>query len=463
MKTNTLKYQSQYLFFILILSINFSCKKFVQVDPPNDQVISAQVFTNDGTATSAVLGLYIQMMNSTNYFMSGGSTLYPALSADELNNPTANTNYDPFKNNQLLSSSLIISNNLWRNAYSLIYQANACIEGLTNATNLTAPTKNQLIGEAKFMRALYHFYLLNEFGDVPLETSTDYRINQSMPRIASDLLYDQMIQDLKDAKSLLLSTYPTTEPVRANKWAAAALLARVYLYHKEWANAEAESNAVINSGAYSLLTNLNSVFLADSKEAILQLIPSGNVTNDGVNFVAASATVIPAFVLSNSLISSFETNDLRRTSWIGKNTVSGTAYNYAYKYKLRSGTTKNEYCMLLRFAEQYLIRAEARAQQNNITGANSAESDVDMIRSRAGLSGTTANTQSLMLLAIEKERFTELFTEWGHRWFDLKRTGRIDAVLSVNKTGWVSTAALYPIPFTEIQKNPYLIQNQGYQ
>ena len=119
--------------------------------------------------------------------------------------------------------------------------------------------------------------------------------------------------------------------------------------------------------------------------------------------------------------------------------------------------------MVLRFAELYLIRAEARAQQNKLTGANSAASDINVIRTRAGLSNTTATTQAALLLAVEKERQVELFTEWGHRWFDLRRTGRIDAVLSAVKPTWKPTAALFPIPYLEIQRNPLLTQNNGYQ
>jgi len=140
------------------------------------------------------------------------------------------------------------------------------------------------------------------------------------------------------------------------------------------------------------------------------------------------------------------------------NTVT---YRYPYKYKSLTSGANAEYYTVLRLAEQYLIRAEARAQQNNIGGA---QSDVSIIRNRAGLANTTANTQAALLLAIEQERWVELNCEWGHRWFDLKRTNRVNTVIGALKPAtWKSTAALYPIPSAEIGKNANLLQNPGYQ
>ena len=120
--------------------------------------------------------------------------------------------------------------------------------------------------------------------------------------------------------------------------------------------------------------------------------------------------------------------------------------------------------MVFRLGEQYLIRAEARAQQNNLAGAIS---DIDMIRSRAGLPLINDTEPGInkdnLLLAIEHERQIELFSEWGHRWLDLKRTGRAGAVLGPIKADWSSDDELYPIPQSERDKNPFLgEQNPGY-
>ena len=455
---------SQYRIYLLMLIFLFSCKKFTTVDNPDNQVDSKIVFTNDATATAAVLGVYLQMVKFNNYFMNGGLTLYPGLSADEFYNTASSATYDPFTTNQIQPTSSVVSNDLWRYGYAFIYQANACIEGLEGADNLTPATKNQLLGEVYFMRAILHFNMTNLFGGIPLSLTTNYRTNEILPRTPVSAVYDQVVKDLITAKSLLVAAYPSAGQVRANKWAASALLARVYLYRSDWANAETEASSVIASGAYTMETNLNNVFLATSKETILAFIPTATSTNtaEGATFIPASATVIPDFAVTNTLLNAFESTDQRKTAWLKSNTVNSKVYYYPYKYKVKSSTTVTENNVVLKLDEQYLIRAEARAQQNKVTGANSAESDVDVIRNRAGLPNTTSATQATMLLAIEKERQTELFAEWGHRWFDLKRTGRINTVLAANKTGWNANAALYPIPYSELMTNPFLTQNQGY-
>ncbi|WP_394334799.1 RagB/SusD family nutrient uptake outer membrane protein [Niastella vici] len=115
--------------------------------------------------------------------------------------------------------------------------------------------------------------------------------------------------------------------------------------------------------------------------------------------------------------------------------------------------------IVFRAAEIYLIRAEARAQQNNLTGA---AADLNVIRSRAGLPATTATTPTEYLDAIFRERKFELFTEWGHRWFDLIRTGNANTVLGALKPTWRPTAALFPIVTQVLLSNPQLTQNPGY-
>ena len=124
----------------------------------------------------------------------------------------------------------------------------------------------------------------------------------------------------------------------------------------------------------------------------------------------------------------------------------------------------SEYIIVLRLAEQYLIRAEARAQQGNLTGAIE---DLDIIRARAGLPHTAATTREDLLHAIAHERQVELFTEWGHRWFDMKRTNTIDIIMPAvceQKGGtWDSRWSLYPIPLKEVQRAPNIKQNPGYE
>src|SRR5690606_7086041 len=165
----------------------------------------------------------------------------------------------------------VLVSRLWNSSYNLIYMTNAAIEGLEASQNLSAPTKEQLIGEALFIRGLSHFYLTNLFGEIPYITTTNYSQNKQVSRMTGNEVYDHLISDLESAKALLGENYIGAERIRANKYAVSALLARVYLYSGEWVKAENESSLVINhTGLYSLPT-LESEFLKSSPAAILQL------------------------------------------------------------------------------------------------------------------------------------------------------------------------------------------------
>jgi len=363
------------------------------------------------------------------------------------------------------------------------------MEGLQNNPAIAAPIKQQLTGEAKMIRAYWYFYLTNLYGDVPLVTKTDYKVNVNLSRTPRADVYTQMILDLKDAANQLSSNFVdatdtagTTERARATKWAAKALLARMYLFNGDYMNAEALTGEVIaNTALFSLGTDLNSVFLANSTEAIWQLatpLPNSINTADGRGFIllAAPSGGLPqgSTAISPQLMSSFEAGDLRKADWVGSFATTGvpaTTYYFPYKYQVHDDNNnpngRTEYNMVLRLAEQYLIRAEARAQQGNTAGALA---DLNVIRNRAGLAGYGGPTDNASLLAaILHERQVELFTEWGSRWFDLIRTKTVDAVMGAPgnvcqaKGGtWNANKALFPIPESEIQADSHLTQNAGY-
>lgn len=455
----------------LIGMIAISCEQFVSIDPPRTQIVSEAVFQDDQSALSAIKGIYSAMISTTGFADGGGSSIcvLTGMSADELISYSTSPDYNGFYTNTLTAGNTVLQGNLWALGYKYIFYANTILEGLQNSKGgLSQPTLAQLEGEAKFVRAFCHFYLVNLFGDVPLVTSTDYRVNKDASRIKEGSVYDQIISDLKDAQRLLPSDYSvsTGERIRPNTWAATAMLARVYLYQKNWAEAESEATKIIsNTGLFQLSTDLNQVFLKNSSEAIWQLKPvdPGLNTREGNLFILKS---IPNNVsLTNDFITSFESNDNRFTNWVGSYNSGATVYYYPYKYKIFTGNAPfNEYSMVLRLAEQYLIRAEARAQSGNLAGA---VADTDVIRSRAGLPlistiepGVSKNE---LLLSIEQERKVELFTEWGHRWLDLKRTDRATPVLSLIKNDWQPDDALYAIPQVEINNDPNLNpQNPGY-
>lgn len=453
------------IFIPSLVVLQLSCKKMIQVDSPIDKIITKDVFSDDQSATGAVVGLYSTIMGANMFFASGAMTLYPGLSADEIYNTFTNSNGE-FTSNHISVTNSSIQNNIWRYGYNYIYQANAILEGLSRSQSLSEATRNQLTGEMKFMRAFCFFYLTNLFGDVPLTTTTDYRLNAVMPRTPKNQIYRQIISDLKEADSLLNTEYVTAGKVRPNKWAAVTLLARAYLYNKDWMNAALTATRVIQSGDYTLEKDLNKVFLANSTEAIWQLMPVVGFpfeTYEGFAFVSLGNSV-PNYPVTDFLVNAFELNDRRKAEWLGTVNANGLTYYYPYKYKIKiGGNPVIEYEMVLRYAELYLIRAESRA---NLGRLSEAEKDLDAIRERAGLVPVETLYPSLdkagLLKAIAHERQVELFCEWGHRWFDLKRNGTANDILRTEKMGWEPTAVLYPIPLSEIRANPALIQNEGY-
>ena len=262
------------------------------------------------------------------------------------------------------------------------------------------------------------------------------------------------------AEGLLKEDYPSTSKVSVNKWAAAALLARIYLYQKDWANSEQQASMVINSGAYTLEADLDNVFSESSGETIWQLGNDFSNTAEAQTFVPYSPSDMPDYVLTPFLISAFEPGDQRLIKWVGSNLIDSIVYYYPYKYKDNNYNPVTELYIVLRLAEQYLIRAEARAEQDNTDGAIE---DLNVIRARAGLSGTAASGKDDILSAIAHERQIELFCEWGHRWCDLKRTGKANEILGTEKApNWQATDTVYPLPAVELKNNPFLVQNPGY-
>jgi len=285
------------------------------------------------------------------------------------------------------------------------------------------------------------------------------------------------LSDLNSAQNLLGDDYldatlfnSTTERVRPTKWAAMALLSRSFLYSKDWDSTETVATAVINNVNLFSLDSLNGVFLKNSTEAIWQLQPviDGQNTKDAATYILTSGpnTYSNPVYLSSFLLNSFEPGDMRYQSWVTVDSSTGISYYYPYKYKnstYNTGSPVTEYLMVLRLAEQYLNRAEARAEKNDLSGA---QADLNIIRNRAGLANTIASTQDELLKAILHERQVEYFTEWGNRWLDLKRTGSVDSVMekvTPQKNGsWNSNFQLYPIPLHDLQLNANLSQNPGY-
>lgn len=447
---------------IAVILLITSCEPFTEVGTPKSELTGASVYQDVSTANAALADIYARLREGG--VASGtivGGTLMMANYSDDMDFYGTSTVTEQFNKHTILASNSTLLR-LWAVPYAQIYAINAFIEGVEGAASISGQDRDRLLGEALFLRAFNYFYLVNIFGDIPHITTTDYMANSVVTRTASALVWQKIIADLKAAEVIIPQEYPTTGRVRANKATVQAMLARVYLYNQDYAQAEAYASAVIDTDLYGIEPDPALVFLSTGQSIIWSFHPgiAGQNTKDATTFNFSSGPPTKPS-LSANLYNAFETGDIRQSQWIKSISNSTGTWYRPFKYKKTGATASSEeYTILLRLEEQYLIRAEARAMTGNIPGA---QSDLNVTRNRAGLPDTSASTTDDLRTAIIQERRFEFFTEQSHRWFDLKRTNEAASVLSVIKPNWRVTDVLFPIPDPELLLNENLLpQNPGY-
>lgn len=471
----------QFAIITLLLPLVTGCKKYLDTALPAGTISQQNAYVSDNSVSAVVTGNFLAIGGSSPFGGSTSSNLayVTGLYMDELQNLSTSAG-----NNIAFYKDAIQPGNTghWTSFYKEILGVNATIEGIHNTT-ATLYYKNQWLGESYFTRAFLYFYLTNLYGDVPLALTSDYTTNNILSRAPQSQVYQQIIADLQQAQGLLNSTYTdaygasTTHRVRPDRYVASALLAKTYLYTQKWDSAEAQADSVINNTNYALLPTTQ-VFAANGKETIWALAPS---TTSSVNEYAFYINGMPATLTGSStpvgsytvlacmdtaLVNAFEAGDNRYANWVRAVPVAGSspAFTYYFPNKYSSPAINSVNDIILRLGEIYLIRAEARAHLNNISGA---QSDLDSVRTRAGLPNTTATDQASLLAAIAQERRVELFTECSNRFFDLKRTGTIDSVMTAfapqKGATWSDFMQLFPIPTSDIIQDPNLTVNPGYQ
>ncbi|MBP7821356.1 MAG: RagB/SusD family nutrient uptake outer membrane protein [Saprospiraceae bacterium] len=348
-----------------------------------------------------------------------------------------------------------------------------------NEMNLPEVDKNRFIAEAKFIRAYLYWNLVRTFGGVPkidkvLESQAD--IETSSVRVSESEIYDFIISDLTDAISYLPSDVPAAENGRPSKYAAYALLAKVYLYQKNWSMSLSNVDAVISSGRFSLIEDYAQIWRESgefSSESIWEVNciatnpPKGIQGYTEVQGMRGSGEGdfgwgfnVPSTLLYNS----YEPGDKRRdatflrsgsTLWDGYVTSSSLPnpyYNYkAYVSKIaesyfdRGNSNKN--LRVIRYGEALLIKAEVENELGNIDAAKVA---LNLLRHRAGLGDVVASDQNEMRDKIYHERLVEMAMEHD-RIFDLRRTGRAGEVLRAAGKNYVDGKHdLFPIPQRQI-------------
>lgn len=379
----------------------------------------------------------------------------------------------------------------WAYLYGTIGRANVIINNVfeINEAGFTEQRKGEIKGEASFIRAYNYFQLVQLWGDVPLQLKEVTTVSaellpiiypQMFPaRSTQEEVYTQIIKDLEYA----LGTVPTTSVDKSyvTKGVVNAMLAKVYatIVPHDYDKVIQYCDAVI-SGPYSLLPEYDMLWNNEnenSSEAIFEINYEGTSSSGNWGASMFRGTDWKKFnTPSHDLVAAFDSEGdvIRKNSSIEFQDVSGKwgdpywpqdHYPFGNKYRNISSPSPQNY-IFLRLADIILLKAEALNEKGDVEGAADL---VDQIRVRVELSGTPATTQAEMRLAIEKERRLELAFE-GHRWFDLKRTGRALEVMSNVKgpdgesMGYQvnENKLLWPIPQSELDNNGNLVQNPGY-
>ncbi|GAB2791949.1 RagB/SusD family nutrient uptake outer membrane protein [Rhabdobacter roseus] len=472
-----------------------------------EETVYSSIFTDNfyktgSDAEKALIGVYDAISS-----MYGGpaATMVPDYSADQVypravvgrNTLTLFTVEPTYTTQRSAGRTNESPQQIWSAAYSGIEKANWIIAKVPDAT-MDETRKKQIIGEAYYLRAFFHWMLTKNFGDVPVKiepsTSEAKAYVGSSPKAD---VYRQIYSDLDQAAAAGLPSYPAVERGRPSNEVVNALYAKAALYNEDWATALAKAESVINSGKYSLLPNVMDVYSHLTENAARaenmwayeadpispgnshQLVglagPSGSA---GAEYARTSFGSMFAYM---SFFNSFNPQDKRRQlldttylnragQWVPQRSITPITTQGVLVKKYRdpistTGTIVN--IPILRLPDMYLIAAEAEARLNGATAK--AYAHVNTIRKRAGLPDLTPGlSKDAFIDAVLLERHWEFFAE-GDRWYDLTRTGKFlteipKAVNDVYPNRPVLAKHKYfPIPQDEVNANPQLQQNPDWR
>ena len=487
---------SQYIIAVFCLLSIAGCKKYLD-KAPLDTINSANYFRTKDDALNAVNAAYQPLQRPKLYNMrmwtsdiiAGKSVVGAGGGTDGIETvQEANFTTDP-------SNAGVLD--LYRGPYPGILYCNLVIQNVPGM-NIDTTLRSRIVGEAKFLRANYYFILVRYFGDIPLITKPQTPSDDLYPaRTPQSQVYDQIIQDLKDAIASLpgRETYSGADIGRASKGAAVGTLAKVYLTLGRYADAIPLCQQVTALG-YTLNSNYADNFdpaHKNSSESLFEVQYSGGTTYGFFDDLNQASWTSPFMGPRNTtfvgggygwnqptqeFVNSYEASDLRKDLTIlyeGGPNFSGNAYYGSYSttgYNVRKFlvptsvspqyNTSAEDFPVLRYADVLLMEAEAR----NETGQGDPLAPLNRVRERAGLPDVQPGLSKAALRdTVLHERRMELAFE-GQRWFDLIRVDNgqygLNFLHSIGKTNATAKNLLMPIPQIERDANPHLTQNTGY-
>lgn len=462
-------------------------------EKPESNLVGQQFYNSEVDAIAAVNAVYADLNPS-------GQSLYNSLFQIGVEMATDDYMAGPRARNahvRAISALIHDSSNdrmqeLWRQSYALIKDANAAIDhiALIPAENISETIRQRTINEAKFLRALNYFNLVRWFGDVPLvlhEFSDLSPENINVSQATEAEIYAQIEQDLKDAEGLPEpSEYGAADLGRATAGAAKTVLAKVYLTQRKWEEAAQKAKEIIDLGWYRLFDDYADVFSVEHENTVEHIFSvqfKGNANFRGNSLASRSAPYEPEGVngdyadelnVAGGLFQSYRPEDRRlKVNFITEmvSPVSGKLYvldephfHMYYDYSVEGAPGQSSVNLpLFRYAEVLLIYAEAL---NEINGPTSVTYDaVDQVRRRAGIPALADLTPNLSQEAFRDSVFEERRKEFVyqyHRWFDLVRRGAdyyIKTLTAAGKKGAAPRHLHFPIPQRELDLNPNLKQN----
>ena len=503
MKLTRLKFLCLGLSAVLLFGLA-ACDDFVDVDPPNS-IDSENFFNTEQDYQQALIGAYdlLQTTHVNVMFaeIASDNSLAGGESANDVPGYQEVDDMTHFPVNDQLR-------NIWNWMYAGVNRCNYIFE-FRDKTDFEG--KDQVLGQAAYLRAYYYFELVKFFGDVPMPI--DRRVNfgesGSFDRTPVAEVYAQIEADLMFASSVLPMTQ--ADPGRVTKGAAQALLGKAYLYQGAFSQAATVLDSVINSGIYDLVDigDYESMFLLSGENGVESVFEvqysdeegtgfgcfqcsegnimvgfsgvraySGPVYADGFSFNIATQELVDAFEPGDGRLSTAVLDINAFAAANGASFQEGFEHTgfFMQKYIPRLGEqtlgdtklTSNKNYRAIRFADVLLMAAEAYSRGG--LGDATAQTYLNRVRNRAGLANSTA-TGAALTDAIYAERRVELAGE-GHRFFDLVRTGRAAAEMNTTvdpSTGEgqgsfeVGKHEVFPIPLIEIQlAGGVWPQNAGY-
>lgn len=477
-------YKMRTKIYIIVLAISlFSCSDFLEV-VPETQLGLDNYYKTQKDFEHAINGAYTELR-----------TLYDNIGLHDNRSDNAYDDYNASNRGQLANEEIsnFVNDNTnkkvagkWNSNYLIIGRVNQILATIDPIEFEEAEEKNNIKGQALFLRALSYFDLVQHFGSIPLHLTPVSNMQESaLPKSSVDAIYDQIMEDVQASIGLLPQKSKQDDPGSATSGAARTLLANVYMVHQEWANAITQLQAIIDSDEYELITtsyadvfdpnnknNSESIFEVQYRETeqersrFLYLYMPAQMTQEEVSDVTGTSNpqerngegVLP----TPDLIAAYEAGDERLDATIGYAGSSGngadTVLPYAKKYNhthSQHGITGDNF-PIYRYSEVLLFLAEAL----NESGASAeALPHLNAVRDRAGLADATTTDQTQLRTAILAERRVEFALE-GKRWLTLVRTGNAVSIMTAfgervkaNPQDYYFPSGIGPVDaaFTEIE------------